>query len=88
VVELLLTEAALGNLGARAISSDEPRQLLRNAQSSCATHAPLPRAADPRFVEVHRADPNATVRIVVRIEGEDARRLQRLSSRAVRSRPS
>lgn len=35
---------------------------------------------DLRFAEVHRGDPNATVRIVVSIEGEDARRLQRLSA--------
>jgi len=35
---------------------------------------------DPRFVETHRGNPNARVRIVVSIEGEDARRLQRLSA--------
>ena len=35
---------------------------------------------DPRLVEMHRGDPNAKVRIVVSIEGEDARRLQRLSA--------
>jgi len=35
---------------------------------------------DLRFMEVHRGDPNAKVRIVVSIEGEDARRLQRLSA--------
>lgn len=35
---------------------------------------------DARFVEVHRGDPSAKVRIVVSIEGEDARRLQRLSA--------
>jgi hypothetical protein len=35
---------------------------------------------DPRFVEVHRGDPSARVRIVLSIEGEDARRLQRLST--------
>jgi hypothetical protein len=35
---------------------------------------------DPRFVEAHRGNPNARVRIVVSIEGEDARRLQRLSA--------
>jgi hypothetical protein len=35
---------------------------------------------DPRFVEAHHGNPNATVRIVVSIEGEDARRLQRLSA--------
>lgn len=35
---------------------------------------------DPRFVEVHRGDPSAKVRIVVSIEGEDARRLQRRSA--------
>lgn len=35
---------------------------------------------DLRFVEAHRGDPNAKVRIVVSIEGEDARRLQRLSA--------
>lgn len=35
---------------------------------------------DVRFVEVHRGDPSSKVRIVVSIEGEDARRLQRLSA--------
>jgi hypothetical protein len=35
---------------------------------------------DPRFLEVHRGNPNAKIRIVVSIEGEDARRLQRLSA--------
>jgi hypothetical protein len=35
---------------------------------------------DLRFVQVHRGDPNSKVRIVVSIEGEDARRLQRLSA--------
>ena len=35
---------------------------------------------DPRFVKVHRGDPTAKVRIVVTIEGEDARRLERLSA--------
>jgi hypothetical protein len=34
---------------------------------------------DPRFVEMHRGDPNAKVRIVLSIEGEDARRLERIS---------
>jgi hypothetical protein len=35
---------------------------------------------DPRFVEAHRGDPHAKVRILVSIEGEDARRLQRRSA--------
>jgi len=35
---------------------------------------------DPRFVESHRGDPNAKVRIVLSIEGEDASRLQRISA--------
>ena len=35
---------------------------------------------DPRFVESHRGDPNAKVRIVLSIEGEDAKRLQRISA--------
>jgi hypothetical protein len=35
---------------------------------------------DPRFVEAHRGDPNAKVRIVLSIEGEDAQRLQRISA--------
>jgi hypothetical protein len=34
---------------------------------------------DPRFLEAHRGDPNAKVRIVLSIEGEDAKRLQRIS---------
>jgi hypothetical protein len=36
-------------------------------------------AIDPRFVEVHPGDPRGTVRIVLSIEGQDARRLQRLA---------
>ena len=35
---------------------------------------------DPRFVEMHRGDPSAKVRIVLSIEGEDARRLERISA--------
>jgi hypothetical protein len=35
---------------------------------------------DPRYVEAHRGSPNARVRIVVSIEGEDAQRLQRLAA--------
>jgi hypothetical protein len=35
---------------------------------------------DPRFVEMHRGDPTAKVRIVLSIEGEDARRLERISA--------
>jgi len=34
---------------------------------------------DPRFLEAHQGDPNAKVRIVLSIEGEDAERLQRIS---------
>jgi hypothetical protein len=36
-------------------------------------------AIDPRFIEAHHGNPNAKVRIVLSIEGEDAKRLQRLS---------
>jgi hypothetical protein len=35
---------------------------------------------DRRFLQAHRGDPNAKVRIVLSIEGEDAKRLQRLSA--------
>ena len=35
---------------------------------------------DPRFTDAHRGDPNARVRVVVSIEGEDAQRLQRISA--------
>ncbi len=35
---------------------------------------------DPRFVELHHGDPNAKVRIVLSIEGENASRLQRISA--------
>lgn len=35
---------------------------------------------DPRFVEAHHGNPNAKVRIVISIEGEDAERLQRISA--------
>lgn len=37
-------------------------------------------AVDPRYVESHHGDPNAKVRIVLSIEGEDASRLQRISA--------
>ena len=35
---------------------------------------------DSRYVKSHRAAPDAGVRIVVSIEGEDAKRLQRVSA--------
>lgn len=35
---------------------------------------------DPRFVEAHRGNPQAKVRILISIEGEDAERLQRISA--------
>jgi len=35
---------------------------------------------DPRFLEAHRGDPDAKVRIVLSIEREDAKRLQRISA--------
>lgn len=35
---------------------------------------------DPRFVGAHHGNPDAKVRIVVSIEGEDATRLQRVSA--------
>jgi hypothetical protein len=35
---------------------------------------------DPRFLDAHRGDPSAKVRIVLSIEGEDAKRLQRISA--------
>jgi len=43
VIELLLTEAALGKLGARNISAEEAEQLLRNAHAVVRNpHAPDP----------------------------------------------
>ena len=35
---------------------------------------------DPRFIDAHRGDPNAKIRVVVSIEGEVAERLQRISA--------
>jgi hypothetical protein len=35
---------------------------------------------DPRFAQAHRGNPSAKVRIALSIEGEDARRLQRISA--------
>jgi hypothetical protein len=35
---------------------------------------------DPRYINAHRGNPNAKVRVVVSIEGEDAKRLQRVSA--------
>jgi hypothetical protein len=34
---------------------------------------------DSKYVERHGGDPTATVRIVVSVEGEDARRLERIA---------
>jgi hypothetical protein len=34
---------------------------------------------DPRYVERHDGDPEATVIVLVGVEGEDAKRLERLS---------
>jgi len=35
---------------------------------------------DPRYVETHRGDPDANVRIMLTVDGEDAIRLQRIAS--------
>ena len=35
---------------------------------------------DPRYIERHPGDPNAKVRILLAVEGEDARRLQRIAA--------
>jgi hypothetical protein len=35
---------------------------------------------DPRFIDAHRGDPDAKVRVVLSIEGEDAERLERISA--------
>ena len=35
---------------------------------------------DPRFVDLHQANPKAKVRVVVSVEGEDAERLQRIAA--------
>ena len=34
---------------------------------------------DPRFVEVHEGNPDARLRIFVSVEGEDAKRLERIA---------
>lgn len=34
---------------------------------------------DPRYVEAHEGDPDARLRVLVGVEGEDARRLERIS---------
>jgi macrodomain Ter protein organizer (MatP/YcbG family) len=34
---------------------------------------------DPRFVETHAGNPDATLRILVSVEGEDAERLERIA---------
>ena len=34
---------------------------------------------DPRYTELHAGDPEALLRIIVSVEGEDARRLERLA---------
>lgn len=40
---------------------------------------------DPAHVERHDGDPTATLRILVSVEGEDARRLERLAEASGRS---
>lgn len=35
---------------------------------------------DPRYTERHRGNPDAKVRILVAVEGEDAKRLQRIAA--------
>jgi hypothetical protein len=35
---------------------------------------------DPRYIERHHGDPDAKARILLTVEGEDARRLQRISA--------
>lgn len=37
-------------------------------------------AIDPRYVEVHDGDPDAKLRILVSVEGEDAKRLERIAA--------
>ena len=37
-------------------------------------------AIDPRYIEAHEGNPNATLTIVVGVEDEDALRLQRLAT--------
>lgn len=34
---------------------------------------------DPRYVEAHEGDPDASLRILVSVEGEDAKRLERIA---------
>jgi hypothetical protein len=34
---------------------------------------------DPRYVEIHEGSPEATLRILVKIEGKDAERLKRIA---------
>ncbi len=34
---------------------------------------------DPRYVETHGGDPNARLRILVSVEGDDAERLERIA---------
>jgi hypothetical protein len=81
VIELLLAEAALVKLGVK-------RKLPSWSMTPAPWTDPEPQpgdfdadlaATDPRFVEVRPAGPRGKVRIVLSIEGEDARRLQRLS---------
>ncbi len=35
---------------------------------------------DPRYIERHRGKPDSKVRILLAVEGEDARRLQRIAA--------
>lgn len=35
---------------------------------------------DPRYIERHRGNPHAKARILLSVEGEDARRLQRIAA--------
>jgi hypothetical protein len=38
------------------------------------------RTMDPRDVEIHEGNPNAKVTIIVNVEGDDAKRLERIAT--------
>jgi len=94
VQELLATEVALDKLGARGISTAEAEQIPRNrhrgdqAMSKNPWTAPNPQPGDfdaelgmidPGRVDAHEGNPQAKLRILVSVEGEDAKRLERIA---------
>lgn len=56
-----------------------PSDLWTNSDPAVATSTPSWRGIDPRYVETLSGDPDARLRILVSVEGDDAERLERIA---------